>query len=46
MHTYVNEEEFENCTSETPKVSKYIANLVELNIFKNYGTNFNNNRDQ
>ena len=46
MHTYVNGEEFENCTSETPKVSKYIANLVELIIFKNSGTNFSNTKDQ
>ena len=46
MHTHVNEEEFENCTSETPKVGKYIANMVKLNIFKYSGTNFSNTRDQ
>ena len=35
----------ENCISDTPKVSKYIANLVGVIIFKNSGTNFSNTRD-
>ena len=35
----------ENCISGTPKVSKYIAKLVGLIIFKNSGTNLGNTRD-
>ena len=35
----------ENCIFGTPKVSKYIANLVGLIIFKKSGTNFSNTRD-
>ena len=45
MHTYVNEEEFQNCTSGTPKMLKYIANLIGLTILKNSGTNFSNTTD-
>ena len=34
-----------NYISGTPKVSKYIANLVGLIIFQNSGTNFSNTSD-
>ena len=34
-----------NCISGTPKVSKYIANLVGLIIFKKSGTNLGNTRN-
>ena len=35
----------ENCISGTPKVSKYIANMVGLIVPKKYGINFTNTKD-
>ena len=36
---------FQNCISRTPKVSKYIANMVGLIVAKKYGINFTNTKD-
>ena len=40
-----NSVQFQNCISQTPKVSKYIANLVGLIFLKKSGTNLRYTRD-